>query len=129
MNKWSKHMPHSLAPRAARCRCRVIVSGTILAVLLSPASRADNATLPAPLIAQRCNACHAMTDVLIGPPFLAVAARHSADADRDVTVEVLAYKIVHGGGGYWGVVPMVANDHVSMDEARVLARLILAFKP
>ncbi len=122
-------MLHSVAPRAAGRLCRFVVPWSILAVLLAPASRADTAPLPAQLVAQRCNACHAMTDALIGPPLLAVAARHSADADREVTVEVLAYKIVHGGGGNWGVVPMVANDHVSMDEARVLARLILAFKP
>jgi cytochrome c len=121
-------MPHSVAPRAAGSLSRVVVCWAILAVLLAPVSRADTAALPAQLVAQRCNACHAMTDMLIGPPFLAVAARHSADADREVTVEVLAYKIVHGGGGNWGVVPMVANDHVSMDEARMLARLILALK-
>ncbi len=122
-------MLHSVAPRVAGRLCRVVVPWSILAVSVAPASRADTATLPAPLVAQRCNACHALTDALIGPPLIAVAARHSADADREVTVEVLAYKIVHGGGGNWGVVPMVANDHVSMDEARVLARLILALKP
>jgi cytochrome c len=122
-------MLHSFARCAKGRLCRVVVSGAMLAVVLASASRADTAKLPAQLIAQRCNACHAMTDMLIGPPFLAVAARHSADADRELTVDVLAYKIVHGGGGNWGVVPMVANDHVSMDEARVLARLILAFKP
>lgn len=122
-------MLHSVAPRIADPLGRVVFCWSILALLLAASSRADSVALPAQLVAQRCNACHSMTDALIGPPLLAVAARHSADSDREVTVEVLAYKIVHGGGGNWGVVPMVANDHVSMDEARVLARLILAFKP
>ena len=106
-----------------------LVLAFIAAVALAPACRADSPTLPPQLVAQRCNACHAMTDALIGPPLLAVAARHRADPDRDLTVEVLAHKIVNGGGGNWGVVPMVANDHVTLDEARALARLILALQP
>ncbi len=122
-------MLHSFAPRAAARVCRSGAFGAILALILAPASRADTAALPAPLVEQRCNACHAMTQALIGPAFIAVAARHSTDADRELTVEVLAHKIVYGGGGNWGVVPMVPNDHVSLDEARELARLILALKP
>jgi len=103
--------------------------GVLLAIGASASiCRADPAPLPAPLMQKRCNACHAMTSVLIGPPFIAVAARHSADPNKELTVEVLAHKIVNGGGGNWGVVPMVPNDGVSLEEARGLARLILDLK-
>jgi cytochrome c len=40
-------------------------------------------------------------------------------------VDVLARKIVHGGGGSWGVVPMVPNQWVSLEEARAMADWIL----
>ena len=74
--------------------------------------------------AKRCNACHTVDEALLGPPYRAIAARHAGD--RDLKVEVLAQKIVHGGGGNWGVVPMVPNEHVSLDEARTIAAWILS---
>ena len=72
----------------------------------------------------RCNACHLVSEPLLGPPYIAIAARHSAQ--KDVMVDVLARKIVHGGGGNWGVVPMVPNQWVSMDQARAMSRWILS---
>ena len=115
--------------RSSGTRRRGSLLGVLLAIGASASiCRADPAPLPAPLMNKRCNACHAMTSVLIGPPFIAVAARHSADVNKDLTVEVLAHKIVNGGGGNWGVVPMVPNDGVSLEEARGLARLILDLK-
>ena len=73
--------------------------------------------------AARCDACHRMTEPLLGPPYIAIAARHAAR--RDVMLDVLAHRIVHGGGGNWGVVPMVPNQWVSMGEARIIAEWIL----
>lgn len=75
--------------------------------------------------AERCNACHAMDKKLIGPPFLAIAARH-ANENKKLLVDVLAQKIILGGAGDWGVVPMVPNEHVSMQNARRLAAWILS---
>jgi cytochrome c len=74
--------------------------------------------------AARCYACHQMTDYSLAPPYIAIAARHAPR--KDVMVDVLASKIVHGGGGNWGVVPMVPNQWVSLDEARVMAAWILS---
>lgn len=74
--------------------------------------------------AMKCYACHAQEEPLIGPPYRAIAARHAAE--KELMVEVLARKIVRGGGGNWGVVPMVPNEHVSDEQAQALARWILA---
>ena len=73
---------------------------------------------------KRCYACHEMDAVLLGPPFRAIAARHALQ--RDVMINVLAQKIVHGGAGNWGVVPMVPNEHVSLSEARTISEWILS---
>lgn len=73
---------------------------------------------------KRCNACHAIDETLIGPPYRAIAARHSSD--RELKIEVLARKTINGGGGNWGVVPMVPNEHVSLDEAREMIAWILS---
>lgn len=72
---------------------------------------------------KRCYICHEAEKVSLGPPLKAIAARHKAR--RDVMSEVLARKIVHGGGGSWGVVPMVPNQWVSPEEARAMADWIL----
>ena len=71
----------------------------------------------------RCYACHHLTDTLLGPPYQAIAARHAPR--KDVMTDVLARKIVHGGGGNWGQVPMVPNQWVSIEEARVMSAWIL----
>jgi cytochrome c len=43
----------------------------------------------------------------------------------DGIVEVLAQKIISGGAGNWGVVPMVPNEQVTIEQARAMARWIL----
>jgi cytochrome c len=76
---------------------------------------------------QRCNACHHESEPLLGPPWIAIAARHAAQAEvmGDGIVEVLAQKIISGGAGNWGVVPMVPNEQVTIEQARAMARWIL----
>ncbi len=73
---------------------------------------------------QHCDECHALKEARIGPPFVAVAARYATD--RDAAVNRLALKIIYGGAGNWGTIPMVPNERISMEDARALARWILA---
>ncbi|MBL4837779.1 MAG: hypothetical protein JKY34_09390 [Kordiimonadaceae bacterium] len=68
------------------------------------------------LVKAGCVACHGMDEVRIGPSYRSIAEQYT-DADAD-TLEWLAQKIVFGGVGKWGVVPMVANPHVQIEEAR-----------
>jgi cytochrome c551/c552 len=71
----------------------------------------------------RCTICHQMSMMSLGPPFQAIAARHAAR--KAVMTDVLARKIVYGGGGTWGVVPMVPNQWVSIEQARIMSAWIL----
>jgi cytochrome c len=95
-------------------------AGLIALIASASASAAD---VPPLITAKRCNACHDVSATLIGPSYVAIALRHAPDKDN--MIEVLARKIVLGGGGNWGVVPMVPNEHVSVEEARTMARWIL----
>jgi cytochrome c len=101
----------------ACCR-RMLACGLLLASAVAGA--ADTADL---LRQKRCHACHEADKALIGPPWKAIALRYQAS--RQQSIDVLARKIVSGGGGAWGVVPMVPNEHVSMAEARAMAEWIL----
>jgi len=73
---------------------------------------------------QHCDECHAIDELRIGPPFRAVASRYSLEGDA--AVERLARKIINGGAGNWGSVPMVGNERVSLEDARSIARWILS---
>ncbi len=96
----------------------------LLLCVLTPVLQAAEPDAAALTKTLKCYSCHDLTQALIGPPYKAIAARHAPN--KDVMVDVLARKIVRGGGGNWGVVPMVPNEHVSDEQARTLARWILA---
>lgn len=100
----------------------------VCALLLSRPALAQQDDDAAELLrAARCYACHDLSKPLLGPPWQAIAARHAGKAD--LMTDILARKIVLGGGGNWGVVPMVPNEHVDADTARKLARWILQQAP
>jgi cytochrome c len=90
------------------------------ALAASAQAQDDTAEL---VITKRCNACHELSAASLGPPWQAIAARHAAR--KELMADVLASKIIHGGGGNWGNVPMVPNQRVSPDEARRMAAWIL----
>lgn len=101
------------------------VFALLVTFLAAPAFAQDD--VAALVIEKRCNACHEMNAASLGPPWQAIAARHAAR--KDLMRDVLASKIVHGGGGNWGNVPMVPNQRVSLDEAKRMAGWILSLSP
>jgi cytochrome c len=78
------------------------------------------------LNARSCNACHGIDEVRLGPSFRAVALRY-ADAPES-SVDWLAQKIIVGGAGSWGFVPMISNPGVSPAEARAIVDWILTLQ-
>ena len=80
-----------------------------------------------PALAQKknCMACHAVDKKLVGPAYKDVAAKYAKDKDA---YKKLAEKIVKGGSGVWGPVPMPANTQVSPAEAETLAKWVLTVK-
>ena len=107
------------------CRIGVALTTFIFWLVVVPSTDAAAAgTDGAELVQQRrCYGCHQLTETLLGPSYQAISMRHRGRSE--VMVEVLANKIIVGGSGNWGIVPMVPNEHVSLEEARVMARWIL----
>lgn len=105
-----------------------MTSGVVLLLAAFTANAAAPADAGAALSkASRCYSCHDASNVLIGPPWQAIAARYAND--RKVMETVLARKILLGGGGNWGAVPMVPNEHVKPADALALARWVLDQQP
>jgi cytochrome c len=80
-----------------------------------------------PDLAQKknCMACHALDKKLVGPSYKEVAAKYAGQKDA---VDKLAQKVLKGGSGAWGPVPMPANAQVSDAEAKQLVQWILSVK-
>ena len=74
---------------------------------------------------KNCMACHAVDKKLVGPSYKDVAAKYG---DQKDAVEKLSVKVIKGGGGVWGPVPMPANAQVTPDEAKKLIAWILTQK-
>ena len=100
---------------------------------LIPALAAALVTLSAlPAFAQadlaqkkNCMACHAVDKKVLGPAYKEVAAKYAGQKDA---VDKLAGKIVKGGTGAWGNIPMPANPQVTDAEAKQLVQWILTLK-
>jgi cytochrome c len=75
--------------------------------------------------AKNCMACHAVDKKLVGPAYKDVAAKYAGQKDA---VDKLSVKIMKGGAGVWGPVPMPANTQVSDAEAKKLAAWVLSLK-
>lgn len=80
-----------------------------------------------PQLAQQraCMACHTVDKKVVGPSYKDVAAKY---AGQPGAADKLAEKIVKGGSGVWGAVPMPANPKVSPAEAKQLADWILSLR-
>jgi cytochrome c len=117
-----------MGDRNAKSRLIVIAFATMAALMNAGAHAAgSNAKLSKLALQKHCDECHAVDATRIGPPFVAVAARHRAEGAA--AIEPLAQKIIHGGAGNWGNVPMIPNERVTLEEARALVRWILSLNP
>ena len=99
-------------------------------VLILGATIASLVSLPALASAdlaqkKNCMACHAVDKKLIGPGYKEVATKYAGQKDA---ADKLAQKIVKGGAGVWGQVPMPANPQVSDAEAKQLVQWVLSLK-
>ena len=100
---------------------------TLLAFALTAAVAAPAMAQDAQALAQskNCMACHAVDKKLVGPAYKDVAAKY---AGQNGAAAKLADKVVKGGSGVWGPVPMPANPQVSAAEAKTLVTWILSQK-
>ena len=75
--------------------------------------------------AKNCMACHAVDKKLVGPSYKDIAKKYAGQKDAEAK---LAEKVIKGGSGAWGPVPMPANPQVSTAESKQLVGWILSQK-
>jgi cytochrome c len=102
-----------------------VISAAAAGLTLLAAQSAFAAVAPAELAQQKaCLGCHAVDKKIVGPAYKDVAAKYKGQKDA---LAKLSEKVIKGGSGVWGPVPMPANN-VTPDEAKTLVTWVLSQK-
>lgn len=72
-----------------------------------------------------CLTCHDIATKKIGPAYQDVANKY---AGVDTAVDYLAKKVIAGGTGVWGAVPMTPHPTLALDSAKALVKYVLLLK-
>lgn len=78
------------------------------------------------LIAQSdCLTCHKLNEAGVGPAYQAIADKYT---QGQAVVDTLAGKIISGGAGNWGSVPMTPHPQISKEDATKMVKYIMSLK-
>jgi cytochrome c len=100
----------------------VVAAAIALGVAAQAGAAVDAAKANELAKAKNCYSCHSLDKKLVGPSFKDIGAKYKGNKDAQAT---LAKKIIAGGGGVWGPIPMPPNP-VKEDEAKMLVEWILS---
>ena len=73
-----------------------------------------------------CLTCHKVDEPLTGPSYRDVANKYASQAPG--IIPQLADKIIKGGTGVWGQVPMLPHPTISPADAEAMVKYILLLK-
>ncbi len=77
------------------------------------------------LASSDCLGCHKEQEKLVGPAYKDVAAKYPATEEN---IDKLANKVITGGSGVWGSVPMSAHPNLALNDAKEMVKYILSIK-
>lgn len=70
-----------------------------------------------------CKTCHHTANKLIGPSYMDVAKKYPF---TEKNVKMLAQRIIKGGSGVWGEIPMNAHPDLPVEDAEKMVWYILS---
>ena len=68
-----------------------------------------------------CTTCHGIANRIVGPGFQEIGKKYDGKADA---VPYLVEKIMKGGQGVWGSIPMPAQAQINEPDAKAIAAWI-----
>ncbi|WP_262250124.1 c-type cytochrome [Parapedobacter soli] len=86
-------------------------------------SRQEAAVGKALIAKSDCFACHKERDKLVGPSYADISRKYRPTAKN---IDSLAGKIVKGGSGAWGQVPMAPHPSIPKKDAEIMVKYILS---
>ncbi len=72
-----------------------------------------------------CLTCHKVSEKLTGPAYKDVAAKYE---NTEANVAMLAGKVIKGGSGVWGAIPMTPHPLVSEADAKQMVKYVLLLR-
>ncbi|TCC87875.1 c-type cytochrome [Pedobacter hiemivivus] len=73
-----------------------------------------------------CFACHKPEGKLVGPSYADIAKKYTP---TEANVTKLSAKVLKGGSGVWGAIPMAGHPNVSQADAKKMVKYILSLAP
>jgi cytochrome c len=70
-----------------------------------------------------CNTCHNKEVKTIGPAYVAIAEKYARTAQNQ---EALVTKVIKGGAGNWGQIPMTPHPNLPREDAAAMVAYILS---
>ena len=98
-------------------------SSTIKQAAAEPVNISTSFELPPIFSKYDCSSCHRLNEKLQGPSYEEIAAKYHA---QTTAVNYLSDKIIKGGSGVWGGLPMNAHPAMPTADATELATYILS---
>lgn len=77
------------------------------------------------IAANDCLTCHKVDEKVTGPAYRDVANKYE---NTDANVKMLAAKVIKGGSGNWGTVPMTPHPAVSEADAEQMVKYVLLLR-
>ena len=75
--------------------------------------------------ASDCTTCHAIDKKNIGPAYVDVAAKYE---NTPAVIDTLVSKVIKGGSGNWGTIPMTPHPTIPEADAREMVKYIMTLK-
>ena len=96
----------------------------------APASSASSDKALELIAGSDCTTCHRVqkesSGASIGPAYSDVAAKYAPAADT--TIDRLVKKVIAGGSGVWGTVPMTPHPAMKADDIKSIVTYIMTLK-
>jgi cytochrome c len=104
----------------------IFLAATLLLCPLNSRASTDDSKAIALAKQNVCLGCHAVEKKIVGPSLQAIAKKYTNDPNA---MAFLKNKILKGGSGSWGAVPMPANARLSDADVSLLVGWILRGAP
>lgn len=73
-----------------------------------------------------CLTCHKVNEAATGPAYSLVAAKY---ADNPTGQDSLVNKIIKGGSGSWGAIPMPPHPTLAPEDVKKMVAYVMSLKP
>ncbi len=112
-------------PVFSQAKKTVKTAGKTTAVHKSIASKQDIEEGKLLITKSDCMGCHSLENKMVGPAYITVAQTYPM---TDVNINTLSQKIITGGSGKWGQVPMTPHPAITSPDAKKIVKYILSLK-